>query len=250
MTTVLADLHLAPTASNRFNLLREGIADDRVIITGNTVVDALFAALRAPLATACPDVREVLNASAPVLLVTSHRRESWGDEMAEIARALGVIAATHTDWLIVFPLHKNPVVRQAFRPTLARYPNVRLLEPVPYVSFTHLMRRARILLTDSGGIQEEAPSLDRPVLVMRNTTERPEAVSTGATRLVGTEQESIVGAVGELIRNKNAYERMARSPNPYGDGLAARRILDALLWRYRDGERPLEFDFDSEVVCA
>lgn len=241
VTSTLTDLHLAPTETNRSHLLREGVLDESILVTGNTVIDALQIALEMPPDSPDAAVLRLLSTSSPVLLVTSHRRESWGAEMREIALALQTIAHQHPDWTVVFPMHRNPVVREAFSPALAGLSNVELLEPAPYVSFVHLMRRASIILTDSGGVQEEAPSLGRPVLVMRDTTERPEAVSAGAARLVGTKQDSIVRSVTELVSDSDAYRRMANAVNPYGDGESSSRVLDALLWRYRGASRPTAF---------
>jgi UDP-N-acetylglucosamine 2-epimerase (non-hydrolysing) len=240
LASVLADLHFAPTEGNRANLISEGVTEDAIVVTGNTVIDALHLALERPARGAAPEVQEILAGDRPVILVTSHRRESWGDEMAQIAVGLSIAAAERPEWLVVFPVHPNPIVRDAFAP-LQRMENVRLLEPVPYGAFVHLMRQAGLILTDSGGIQEEAPSLDRPVLVMRRVTERPEAIEAGAARLVGTDAESIGRAVSELIEDRRLYESMAAAPNPYGDGRATERILDGLLWRYRGSGRPADF---------
>lgn len=241
VTSTLTDLHLAPTETNRGHLLREGVSDESILVTGNTVIDALQIALEMPPDSPDATVIDLLSSSSPVLLVTSHRRESWGSEMREIALALRTIARRHPDWTVVFPMHRNPVVREAFAPALDGLANVELLEPAPYVSFVHLMRRANIILTDSGGVQEEAPSLGRPVLVMRDTTERPEAVSAGVAKLVGTKQDEIVRSVGELVSDPDAYRRMASAVNPYGDGESSPRVLEALLWRYRGAPRPTAF---------
>jgi len=242
LTTQLASLHLAPTWTSRGNLLAEGVNPHRVVVTGNTVIDALHWTI----ATSRPDPDDALEAELaatdrPVLLVTAHRRESWGTPMLAIGRALARIAHDHPDQLVVFPMHKNPLVRQAILPAIGHLPNVRTVEPLPYPAFCRLMKRASIILTDSGGVQEEGPSLGKPVLVMRDTTERPEAVAVGTVRLVGTHEERIVRAVRDLIHDDGLYRRMAGATNPYGDGHAARRSVQALAHHLGRGARPQEF---------
>lgn len=242
LTAQLASLHLAPTRSSRTNLLAEGVAPERVVVVGNTVIDALHWTLE----TSRPDPddaleRELLRTDRPVLLVTAHRRESWGDPMLAIGRALARIAERYADHLVVFPMHRNPVVRRAVLPAIGHLPNVRAVEPRSYPAFCRLMDRARIILTDSGGVQEEGPSLGKPVLVLRETTERPEAVSGGTVRLVGTGEDAIVAAVSELVEDRRVYDRMARAVNPYGDGRAARRSLLAMSHFFGRGPRPEEF---------
>jgi UDP-N-acetylglucosamine 2-epimerase (non-hydrolysing) len=241
LTTVLAELHLAPTWASRENLVREGIPESRIVVTGNSVIDALFATLRHP-ATKLPEELAWLddedNASRPVLLVTAHRRESWGEPMRRIGRALGALARRFPELLVVLPVHGNPLVRAALLPELAYLPNAWIVEPLDYGAFVRLMERARIVLTDSGGVQEEAPSLGKPVLVMRETTERPEGVAAGTVRLVGTETHDIVEAVSELLLDPAEYEAMANAVNPYGDGLAAARSVAALRHTFAAGPPP------------
>jgi UDP-N-acetylglucosamine 2-epimerase (non-hydrolysing) len=229
----LADLLFAPTTSARANLLKENVAADKIVVTGNTVVDALFA-VRAAL-----EGDEALQRSAAagfgfldpakkLILVTGHRRESFGHGFDEICAALHRIAQ-RDDVQIVYPVHLNPSVQAPVRRMLGGLPNVHLLEPQGYVPFVHLMMRSHIVLTDSGGIQEEAPSLGKPVLVMRAVTERPEAIAAGTVALVGTDRERIHAAVAELLDQPERYAAFARAHNPYGDGLASLRIRDALL---------------------
>lgn len=241
LTSTLTDLHLSPTSNAAANLLREGIDEETIVVTGNTVIDALQLALTLPLDTEDGQVEEILGSDEPVLLVTAHRRESWGQEMHNVAEALRDIAAAFPDWRIVFPIHRNPIVREVFSPLLDELANVAILEPLPYVAFVRMMQRARIILTDSGGVQEEAPSLGRPVLVMRQKTERPEAVEAGTALIVGTDQEALRAAITELITDSATYNRMAATANPFGDGHAASRILEALDWRYRGGVKPEPF---------
>jgi UDP-N-acetylglucosamine 2-epimerase (non-hydrolysing) len=246
LTSRLTSLHLAPTPANRAALLSEGIAPSSVIVTGNTVIDALMWATS--LETKMPaSLAPLMGSSAPVLLVTAHRRESWGPRMRDIGQALSEVALRNPELSIVFPMHPNPIVRADIVPIVSELPNVLLVEPLPYVQFAHLMQRAHIVLTDSGGIQEEAPALGKPVLVMRDETEREEAISTGVARLVGTRATSIATAVQLLVDDAAAYDEMARAVNPYGDGFAAERVVQALRWKYAGGSRPLAFVAGSDA---
>jgi len=239
LTTQLTALHLPPTTMSKRNLLLEGVDESRVVVTGNTVIDALLWTVEQPLAAGA-DVLTGLDGKR-VVLVTAHRRESWGPAMEGVGRALAAIARTEPDVEIVFPMHRNPRVREAIVPSVEGLPNVRLLEPLPYAPFAHLMRRADLILTDSGGIQEEGPSLGKPVLVMRDTTERPEAIVAGTARLVGTDEHVVSGAVRTLLHDADAYAAMANAVNPYGDGEAARRTVEALGHFFGDGPCPDEF---------
>jgi UDP-N-acetylglucosamine 2-epimerase (non-hydrolysing) len=181
-------------------------------------------------------------ARRPVLLVTAHRRESWGERLRSIAEALRDIAAAEPDLVVAFPIHRNPAVRDAIVPVVSSQPNVRILEPIGYGEMARLIARSTVILTDSGGLQEEGPSLGKPVLVMRDLTERPEAVASGTARLVGTSRSMIVDEVLTLLRDRSAYARMAKAVNPYGDGQAARRTIAALLHLLGGGPRPDEFE--------
>jgi UDP-N-acetylglucosamine 2-epimerase (non-hydrolysing) len=241
LTSRIASLHLAPTAGNRANLIAENVPPDRIVVTGNTVIDALLAAVDLSTGYSDPSLSDLDTDPRRVVLVTAHRRESWGEGHAAMARALAEIARTEPDVLVVFPIHRNPVVRNAVCPMLGRLPNVRLVEPLAYGGLVRLMRRADLVLTDSGGIQEEAPSLGKPVLVLRDTTERPEAVLAGTVRLVGTEETAIVGATRTLLHDESAYRAMANAVNPYGDGHAAERTVAAIAHYFGIGERPEEF---------
>jgi UDP-N-acetylglucosamine 2-epimerase (non-hydrolysing) len=228
LTTRLADLHLAPTPACRQNLMDDGVAPQAIVVTGNTVIDALLWAVEqhAPYGDAALDRLD--DDERPVLLVTAHRRESWGPAMQGIGRALGRIAELEPDLTVVVPMHLNPAVRAALLPRLNGKGNVIVTDPLPYGGFCRLMNRATLLLTDSGGLQEEAPSLGKPVLVMRDTTERGEGIDCGTARLVGTDEERVVESVVSLLHDHKAYRRMANAVNPYGDGHAARRSLEAL----------------------
>ncbi len=231
----LADLHFAPTEAAKVNLLAEGAANDSIFVTGNTVIDALFAivkklenetGLRALLAGQF----SFLDPRKRLILVTGHRRESFGQGFENICLALAEIAAEHADVEIVYPLHLNPNVQEPVNRILgsAQHTNIHLIEPVEYLPFVYLMSRAYLIITDSGGVQEEAPSLGKPVLVLRQTTERPEAVAAGTVRLVGTAPDKIIDNVRSLLADRAEYDRMSRAHNPYGDGYAARRIVDRL----------------------
>ncbi|SAI67143.1 UDP-N-acetylglucosamine 2-epimerase [Bordetella ansorpii] len=233
LTGALARLHFAPTDTSRQNLLREGIADTDVAVTGNTVIDALIwvkqkldtdTALRDRLATQFP----YLDANRRVVLITGHRRESFGAGFERICQAIAQSAAQFPDADFVYPVHLNPNVREPVNRLLKGLKNVHLVEPLDYLPFVYLMDRSHIILTDSGGIQEEAPSLGKPVLVMRDTTERPEAVAAGTVRLVGTDVDVITSQVALLLTDEDEYRRMSVAHNPYGDGQASARILERL----------------------
>ncbi|MEP0548293.1 MAG: UDP-N-acetylglucosamine 2-epimerase (non-hydrolyzing) [Rhodothermales bacterium] len=230
--SVVADLHFPPTTWSRGNLLREGVPEERIFVTGNTVIDALMmvkdhlardTGLRAEVAGAFP----FLDPSLRTLLVTSHRRENFGDGLRGICRAL-LRLSRRRDVQIVFPVHLNPRVRGPVESLLSDAPNVHLVEPQDYLRFVYLLTQADLVLSDSGGIQEEAPSLGKPVLVMRDTTERPEALEAGTARLVGTDETVIVREAEHLLDDAAAYNEMAQRANPYGDGHAAERIVQAL----------------------
>jgi UDP-N-acetylglucosamine 2-epimerase (non-hydrolysing) len=225
LTSQLARLHLAATAQARDNLLAEGFNADQILVTGNTVIDALLWAVEQDRPVADPLLAAAEAHAGPVLLWTSHRRESWGAPMEQVARAVAEIAVAEPDLLVVLPAHRNPVVREALLPTVGSLPNVLVGEPTDYWSFCRLIQRASLLLTDSGGIQEEAPSLGKPVLVTRQTTERVEALDAGVARLVGTDPLRIIHAVSELLHDPAAYAAMAKRVNPYGDGRAVDRVL-------------------------
>jgi UDP-N-acetylglucosamine 2-epimerase (non-hydrolysing) len=233
LTGALATLHLAPTETSRDNLLREGIDPTKIVVTGNTVIDALLdvvARLEADqaLKALVSESTAFLGLDRKIILVTGHRRESFGGGFERICRALCDIAISYPEINIVYPVHLNPNVREPVNRLLKGISNIHLIEPLDYLPFVYLMSRAYFILTDSGGIQEEAPSLGKPVLVMRDTTERPEAVAAGTVKLVGTQVEVIVREMRNLIENKDHYEQMSCAHNPYGDGKACQKILDAL----------------------
>lgn len=234
LTGALATYHFAPTETSKNNLLREGYEQANIFVTGNTVIDALLMVkdkidseqtLNYSLATQFP----FLDENKKLILVTGHRRESFGGGVERICEALAIIAKTNPDVQILYPMHLNPNVREPVNRILGDIDNIILIEPQEYLPFIYLMMRAYIILTDSGGIQEEAPSLGKPVLVMRDTTERPEAVSAGTVKLVGTDVEKIISELRILISDKDAYQTMSFAHNPYGSGVASQHIINALL---------------------
>ena len=234
LTGALANLHFAPTATSRQNLLNEGVADSSVLVTGNTVIDALLDVVskldsNPALQQQISDAFSFLDANKRLILVTGHRRESFGGGFERICQALADTAQRHPDVEILYPVHLNPNVREPVNRLLQGVSNIHLIEPQDYLPFVYLMNRAHLILTDSGGIQEEAPSLGKTVLVMRETTERPEAVSAGTVKLVGTDVASITANLVQLLSDETAYKRMSRAHNPYGDGQACDRIAQQLL---------------------
>jgi UDP-N-acetylglucosamine 2-epimerase (non-hydrolysing) len=241
LTAVLADLHFAPTERAREALLQEGVPAARIFVTGNTVIDALYQVVRPEYRFADPVVRAAVASGYRLILVTTHRRENWGEPLAKVYRALRRVIDAYPDVAVVFPVHRNPLIRKLAAAAFADCPRLYLTEPLPYGEFANLMARCHLVLTDSGGLQEEAPALGKPVLVLRQVTERPEAIEAGTVRLVGTEEEDVFQATAGLLENRAAYERMAQAVNPYGDGRAAWRIREALAFYFGIGARPADF---------
>lgn len=229
LTTKLATAHFAPTSRAVDNLRIEGVTEN-VFQTGNTVIDALLSTVKKleqhPIDTSLFGAADF--EKYKVLLVTAHRRENWGISMNEIAHALRTIAEEYPDVQILYPIHKNPIVRESIEPVFAGHPRLILIEPLDYVPFVWAMQRSHFVLTDSGGIQEEAPTLGKPVLVLRTNTERPEAAEAGVARIVGVERDGIVTAARDLLSNPDSYKAMSSAVNPFGDGSASQRIVDAL----------------------
>ncbi|MCW4466141.1 UDP-N-acetylglucosamine 2-epimerase (non-hydrolyzing) [Glutamicibacter sp. MNS18] len=242
LTSQIASLHLAPTGISRGNLLNEGIDPRAVVVTGNTVIDALLGVVEKQVAFDDPVLEQVVASGQRIVLITTHRRENQGEPMRGIGRAVARLAAAEPGTRFVVPLHRNPVVREALIPQIEGLDNVILTEPLSYGEFTRMLDAAAVVLTDSGGVQEEAPSLGKPVLVMRENTERPEAVDAGTVRLIGTDEERIFASVLELLHDPAAYDRMANAVNPYGDGRAAVRTAAAIAKLLGVGERLEEFD--------
>jgi UDP-N-acetylglucosamine 2-epimerase (non-hydrolysing) len=242
LTGALVDLNFAPTPTARQNLLDEGIDASTIFVTGNTVIDALLATVSHGYHFADPVLRGIDYANRRILLVTTHRRENLGEPMRDIYRALRGVVLDYPDVEVIFPVHKNPAVRSVVDEELGGLERVHLIEPMDYEPFVNMINRSYLVLSDSGGIQEEAPSLGKPVLVLRNTTERPEAVEAGTVRLIGTAREAVAFETRRLLDDRAFYDKMANAVNPYGDGLASARITRAI--RYRFGftsEKPDEF---------
>ncbi|MCR5665104.1 MAG: UDP-N-acetylglucosamine 2-epimerase (non-hydrolyzing) [Oscillospiraceae bacterium] len=230
MTDRLSDLLFAPTALSRDNLLREGVPAERIFVTGNTAIDAMAATVRADYRH--PEL-DRLKPGERLILLTAHRRENLGEPMRRIFRAVRRLTERFEELQVVYPVHYNPLVRAAAEAELSACPRVRLIEPLDVLDFHNFENRAELILTDSGGIQEEAPSLGKPVLVLRDTTERPEGIEAGTLKLVGTDEERIVEEASRLLTDAAAYAAMSRASNPYGDGRASRRIADAIEATFR-----------------
>ena len=242
---VVADLHFAPTMGARENLLREGVADSLIRVTGNPVIDALRMVADLPYDPSCGPLRDV-PWNRRLILVTAHRRENFGDPIEQICLALKEIAFAYADDVhIVYPVHLNPNIQEPVNRILGDVSGVTLTDPLEYLPLVYLMKQATLVLTDSGGIQEEAPGLAKPVLVLRDVTERPEAVEKGTVKLVGTAREAIVAETISLLEDQNAYRRMACAVNPYGDGHAASRIVDTLLGKPVTPFEPIGIQLDA-----
>lgn len=239
MVSRIAALHLAPTATSRQNLVAEGIPDDRIGVTGNTVIDALLEVAARRVPSTNPDLAKLRGRRT--VLITAHRRESWGEPMTRAARAMARLAHQFPETQFLLPAHLNPVVRDILLPVLQHLPNVVITDPLGYSDFVGAMQASDIVLTDSGGVQEEAPSLGKPVLVMRDTTERPEAVGAGTVKLVGTDEDLIVNEVSRLLTDRSAHDAMAKAVNPYGDGHASDRCVQAIEHFFGLAPRPRDF---------
>ena len=240
LVTAIADLYFCPTESNRRNLEREGITEN-IFVTGNTVIDALKTTVVKDYHFTTEILNDLPYDSKKIALVTCHRRENYGQPMEDIMSALAHIARTHPDTILVYPVHLSPVVQECAKRHLEGIENVRLTAPLSAGEMHNLMARCCLVLTDSGGLQEEAPALGKPVLVLRRETERPEAVDAGTAKLAGVAYDDIVSMADQLLTDPAAYAAMARAVNPYGDGQACRRIADAILWHFGRGPRPEDF---------
>ena len=232
LTGAIADLHFAPTQTSRTNLLGEGVNEAKIFVTGNTVIDALHQTVRNDFAFDDHLLEGIDYDNKRIILVTTHRRENLGEPMRHVYKALKKLTETFDDVEVVFPVHKNPKVREVVNEELGNLDKVHLTDPLDYEPFANLMSRSTIILTDSGGVQEEAPALGKPVLVLRDTTERPEAVEAGTVKLIGTDSDRVFNESKLLLTDHQEYDRMAKSTNPYGDGKAASRIVSALLYHY------------------
>ena len=229
LTGAMADMHFAPTATSKGNLLKENVNPASILITGNTVIDALQTTVHGDYHFADEDFNRVFATGHKLILMTTHRRENLGEPMRHVYRALKSVLETHENVEAIFPVHKNPKVREIVNQELGHLSRVHLIEPMDYEPFANLMAKVDIVLTDSGGIQEEAPALGKPVLVLRDTTERPEAVEAGTVKLVGTAYEDVLQETNRLLDDNEHYRSMAEAANPYGDGKACERIIKAIL---------------------
>lgn len=239
LTDVLSDIYFAPTDQSRFNLKKEHHADTQIFITGNTAIDALKQTVRDDYHH---NVLDIVDPTKKLVLVTMHRRENQGEPMRRVFQVIRDVVETHSNVEIIYPVHLNPVVQEIANSILGHHNRIHLIAPLDVVDFHNLAARSYFIMTDSGGVQEEAPSLGKPVLVLRDTTERPEGVQAGTLKLVGTEPKKVRTAMLKLLDDRNAYERMATARNPYGDGNASERILDAILYDFgRLKERPKPF---------
>lgn len=242
LTGCLSDIHFAPLGAHRDNLVSEGVSLESIHVTGNTVIDALLDVASMPYEFTCPRLASIDYEDKRILLVTAHRRENLGEPMRRICRALKSLVDARPDVEVIFPVHMNPLVREDVFRILGGMPRIHLLDPVDYQTMVAIMSRCYLVLTDSGGLQEEAPSLNKPVVVLRDVTERPEGVEAGTLTLVGTDEHRIISFVQRLLDDSSEYRRMAEARNPYGDGQAASRILDAVLWKFgMNSQRPMDF---------
>ena len=242
LTGAMTDIHFSPTIRNRENLLREGVNPDTIFITGNTVIDALKT-------TVCDNYEfndkllgELLSHNCRKILMTAHRRENLGEPLENITKAARRIVDEFPDVELIYPMHLNPAVREVARKNMGNHPRIHLIEPLEPGDMHNAMARADLILTDSGGLQEEAPSLGKPVLVLRHETERPEAIEAGTARLAGVLEEDIYNMTKTLLSDRSEYDKMAKAVNPYGDGLASKRTVDAIIYMLGEGKRPEDFN--------
>jgi UDP-N-acetylglucosamine 2-epimerase (non-hydrolysing)/UDP-GlcNAc:undecaprenyl-phosphate GlcNAc-1-phosphate transferase len=242
LTGVLSDLHFAPTVTNKNNLLNEGIDRGKLYVTGNTVIDAIKTTVKENYSFQNDRLKDINLNGKRILTVTAHRRENLGEPLFNICSALKIIADSYSDVEVIYPVHLNPAVQEVASKVLGGHPRVHLIDPLDVQDMHNLMGKSYLILTDSGGLQEEAPSLGKPVLVLRNETERPEAVKAGTVKIAGTDCDNIVAMTKTLLEDKTEYDRMAKAVNPYGDGFASKRIVKALLYEFKlSDQRPDEF---------
>ncbi len=242
LTGQIADLHFSPTVQNKKNLLREGIDENNIFITGNTVIDALKTTVKEDYKFSDDTLNNLDFKNKRVIVVTAHRRENLGKPLENICEALKEIVTTHDDVELVYPVHLNPAVRDTVNSILGGVERVHLIEPLTVDELHNAMDRCFMVMTDSGGLQEEAPALAKPVLVLRKETERPEAVEAGTVKIAGIDKDTIVSMAAELLENQDAYNKMAHAANPYGDGEASRRTVEAILYAFgKRAERPADF---------
>ena len=242
LTGVLADMHFSPTVKNRRNLIAEGVSEENIFITGNTVIDALKTTVSDSYKFKDEKLSNIFSESRKVILMTAHRRENLGEPLRNITKAVLRIVNEFADVSLVYPVHMNPAVREVANEVLGNHDRIHLIDPLEVGDMHNAMARAHLILTDSGGLQEEAPSLGKPVLVLRKETERPEAIDAGTVRLAGIEEENIYFMTKELLTNQKEYDKMSKAVNPYGDGLASERIVKAILYKFGFGEKPSDLN--------
>ena len=240
LTGSIADLHFAPTDTSKANLLEESVNEEGIFVTGNTVIDALHKTVRDDFVFDSELLQNIDYGGKRVILVTTHRRENLGEPMRQVYKALRKLVDEFADVEVVFPVHKNPKVREVVSQELGGLDKVHLIDPLDYEPFANLMHRSHLILTDSGGVQEEAPALGKPVLVLRDTTERPEAVAAGTVKLIGTDKDVVYNEAKLLLTDEAEYKKMAEASNPYGDGKASARIIQAILYHYGIADHKLD----------
>ena len=242
LTGAMTDIHFSPTVRNRENLLREGVSEETIFITGNTVIDALKTTVRDDYEFGDKQLGEILEKDSVKILMTAHRRENLGAPLENITNAARRIVEEFPNVELIYPMHLNPAVREVARKNMGNNDRIHLIEPLEPGDMHNAMARVDLILTDSGGLQEEAPSLGKPVLVLRHETERPEAIEAGTAALAGVEEEDIFNMTKTLLTDKKAYEKMAKAVNPYGDGFASKRTVDAIIYMLGSGKRPDDFN--------
>ena len=228
LTGAISELHFPPTATAKKALLKENVSKEKIFVTGNSVIDALKIAVKKNYTFSVPKVNEIVAQKKKIVLLTMHRRENWGAPMTNACKAVKELAKQYPQFNFIFPVHLNPIVRDVVYPELGHISNVYLIDPLDYLDFVNLIARSHLIITDSGGVQEEAPSLGKPVLVLRKVTERPEAVKYGTVKLVGSDEQKIIYWAKRLINNTTEYKKMANAVNPYGDGLASKRTVQII----------------------
>ncbi len=239
LTGVMTDLHFSPTIKNKNNLLKENIDENKIFITGNTVIDALKTTVKSDYVFS-DDTLNNLDWSKKVILMTAHRRENLGEPLKNICEAVREVVLSHEDVEVVYPMHMNPLVRQTANDILGDLARVHLIEPLDVAEMHNAMSKCYMVMTDSGGLQEEAPSLGKPVIVLRNETERPEAVEAGTVAMGGVVKQDIIDLANKILGDKDVYQKMAQTANPYGDGFATRRIVEAILYAFGQGDKPCD----------
>ncbi len=239
LTGVMTDLHFSPTIKNKNNLLKENIDENKIFITGNTVIDALKTTVKADYVFS-DDTLNNLDWSKKIILMTAHRRENLGEPLKNICEAVREIVLSHEDVEVVYPMHMNPLVRETAKTILGDLNRVHLIEPLDVAEMHNAMSKCYMVMTDSGGLQEEAPSLGKPVIVLRNETERPEAVEAGTVVMGGVEKQDVVNIANQILDDMDVYQKMAQTANPYGDGFATTRIVEAILYAFGKGEKPAD----------